>query len=196
MPRFSRICVLALGTLVLALLWHTLFRNPSTALADYPIQPPRNVYTPSVGDEVVFTNSFGGGGQGATIPGTWTETNWNGTEVQTNVSIPLQFFATNYTVYGPNFSSGENVSLSFINLGRTGTGCDITAYGREGIQQIVATVVDQLDGDLYMHGDFGPNGWQPGPCGFVAGIPSNGYAGSGPITVTLTGYVGETHYSQ
>jgi hypothetical protein len=105
------------------------------------------------------------------------------TEAQfTSVAATLDnFVAYAFGVYSTGFSSGAVVSLAFVDVT---TNADGTCANVGKIHQVATMVVDQLDGDLYMHGSFGADGWSPGPCGYVAPIPAINLP---PITVTLIG---------
>jgi len=125
-----------------------------------------------------------------TLGGTWTVTDYLGNTVSlTNLA---DFHALTFTAYNQGgFPSGQNVTLEF-DYKSTRIGLPL------GIDRIATGIVDQLDGDLYMKGDFGTSGWEPGADGSVVVAPLVGQPpvvtlpSSQALTVTLTGYCDAT----
>lgn len=173
MKQTSRVVLLALGVGLLAVLWGSLPSHMNTASAQggyLPVMPdPTNfrIYT--------FPNLTS-----TTSGGTWTVINSAGQTA--SVNNLAGFKALTFTAYNSRGfdSGGTSVTLAFAS----------GSY----IQQIFSKVVDQLDGDLYMYGNFGSSGFSGGAGGYVAVAPTVTPIVAPPlsvsqaITLTLSGY--------
>jgi len=94
------------------------------------------------------------------------------------------FVAYSFAAYSTGFSSGAVVSLAFLDSAAFILDGNVICGGSATVHQVATMVVDQLDGNLYMHGSFGADSWTPGPCGFISMTPA---VLGPPITITLTG---------
>jgi hypothetical protein len=115
-----------------------------------------------------------------TLGADWQVTQYNGIG-RTNTSLQMQHVrAFTFSAYSAGFSSGNTVTLVFAS----GTIQPDGTCGEFRPVAIATKVVDQLDGNLYMQGDFGRDGWLLGLCWDISVAPA--VAGP-PITITLVG---------
>ncbi len=84
-----------------------------------------------------------------------------------------------YTAYNQgNFSSGQNVTLLFVNADSM----------PNLIEQFSSVVVDQLDGDLYMQGNLTAHPYYVTVAPLAGSPPEVSLSANQAITLTLTGY--------
>src|ERR1700722_8179635 len=102
----------------------------------------------------------------STFGGSW--------QVMSELGVPSvaanlnNFTAYTFAAYSTGFSSGAVVSLVFVDE----ASCGAVSYNfPPKVHQVATMVVDQLDGNLYLHGSFGPDGWAPGACGYIEVTP-------------------------
>jgi hypothetical protein len=134
-----------------------------------------------------------------TVGQNWTLSNSSGQS--TTVSDLSDFRVTSFSAYNAGgFPSGQNVTLLFGHGGSLNT-----TTGPLVLDEVVSGIVDQLDGDLYMKGQFTASadvlmttsGWHPGIKGFVQVAPLGpgvfiGLAQSQAITIVLSGWCNRT----